>query len=285
MLLKTELKKMFKSNGLKISVLCSLIIVACQTIWFIINVRMVNNYDFQQRLLDTGIKEKGMWFENGILEGWIGCEPFSPYNGMLFMILPLLAILPFGLSFYDEWKSGYCEHIITSRNIKEYIICKITVVFISGGIGAVFPLLLSLIVSACYLPAISTDVLALQSVLNDTYMFSFLYYDYPVFYALVYSLIVFVYGGIFSMLAFMVSRWMNNKFIILSFPLIVHVFLLYFDKIMEPHISKYNFAIFVNPTQNTGTNDLKSLIITTSILLIIIIGTSVLTNIRRETIS
>ena len=87
-----------------------------------------------------------------VFEAWIGGS-VSHMEGMLYyIILPLLAVLPYSASFLQDIKSGYVKQIYTRAERKSYLLAKFSIVFLAGGIAAVIPLLLNFMLCMMSLP-------------------------------------------------------------------------------------------------------------------------------------
>lgn len=264
-----EMKKALKTKGFRIALLAGGLVSVLQSIWVCINILSINNEEYHSTLswktTDNGY---GWWFESGILEGWLGTEIFSPFNQLFFLILPLLAVMPYGISFYREMNSGYAGQIITRCGRKKYLRAKFTAVFVSGGCAAAAPLLFNLVTAACFFPAIGSDSLALQSSVANGDMWSGLFYEQPVLYALFYTGIDFLYGGIFACIALVCSIWVSNWFGAVIFPLIVNCTLYYGMDNLFPRLRPVNPAIFIFPSQIYRTNRFDCIVLVTGMLVL-----------------
>ena len=192
----TEMKKAFRSKGFLVAALSGVLLAVIQTIWAYQNIYQVNMKE-RNHILGLPVTDEhyGSWFQTYIMQGWIGCEYYSSFNQFLFLALPLFAVLPYSISLFSEWKSGYAMQMLVRRGRKQYIISKAAAIFISGGCAAALPLLVSLLLSACYLPAIGIDPISMQNVVGNSMMWSALFFEKPVLYAISYTGIVFLYGG------------------------------------------------------------------------------------------
>lgn len=287
--LKLELYKMFHKKNIKVVILVSLFVIGIQTYSFYVTQRKAVNQTYEYVMnVENGVDEKMDFYENSFIEGWIGCETYTPYSTMLYLIMPLLASMPFAMSQYDEWKNGYASQIITRCGRKRYMNAKYIAVFFSGGIVIAIPLLVSMVVSMCYMPIIKIDPLAMQSKITLNDMFGYIYTYYPVGYVLLYTFIDFLYGGILACMAMLVSGVAKNWFTAMTFPAVLTYFLYY--GVGELSVSKvwlrtYNFSYFIRPNQN-GESSLRQMpfLIITLALLVIEYFIYYIFNIKRETV-
>jgi hypothetical protein len=246
----TEMKKAFRSKGFFVAALAGVLVAVIQTIWAYQNIYQVNMKE-RNHILGLPVTDEhyGSWFQTCIMQGWIGCEYYSSFNQFLFLSLPLFAVLPYSISLYSEWKSGYAMQMLVRRGRKQYITGKALAVFFSGGCAIAAPLLISLLLSACYLPAVGIDPISLQNVVGNSMMWSALFFEKPILYAISYTGIVFVYGGIYAEIPLLCVGWMENRFGTLIFPMLLHCMLFYGVYNLFPKFAAYNPAMFVNPSQ------------------------------------
>lgn len=283
--LKVELKKAFRSKGFIIALAAGIFIVVLQFVWFFRNTYRMNNqlYDYVMGLnyMDSNY---GSWFETMLLEGWMGCECFSAYNNLFFLVFPLLAAVPYGISLCNEWRSGYAGQMLIRCGRKRYLTSKILAVFTSGGTAVAVPLLLSLLMMACFLPAYGSDPIAMQAALGNNNMWAGLFWEQPVLYALCYSLLDFVFGGIFACITLVCSRWLDNRFGAVMFPMLLNCTLYYGGISIFSELSRYNPNAYLNPEQPYGEISFSVLL---PMLAIILVGLAVIyifSNRRRDTI-
>lgn len=282
--LKIEIKKAMKSKGFFLSLLAGFVIAGLQTVWFYRNKYTVNNEQYRY-IVDLNYMDSqyGSWFENRILEGWIGCEAFSAYNQMFFLLMPLLSSMPYGISLLNEWKSGYAGQMIARCGRKRYLSAKFIAVFISGGIAAALPLVLNLLATACYLPIAGVDPLALQSFIWNADMWGKLYYEYPILYALGYICIDFIYGGIFACMTLVCTKWLENRFGAVMFPLMINCACYYGIGSLFITLNKFNFSVFINPAQPAPlTNRFDCILIVTVVLTAALAGVYAFSNRKRD---
>lgn len=278
-----EIKKSMKTKGFLVALCVGLIIAILQCVWFYKNIYSVNQLEMSY-VLNAGVSDKlyGYWFQNGILEGWMGCELYSQYNQLFFMVFPLLASLPYAVSLYREFRSGYTSQMVTRCGRGRYYISKFIAVFISGGLVVMLPLLLNFLISACYLPVIPIDPMSLQAVVTGRDMWGALYYEKPLCYAAAYMGVDFVYGGIFACVSLAVTFLFNNAFSILAFPFILSYFLMYGIDNLAYRFQSYNVADIINPAQVSCSNYVSAFVITTIVSCVVVIITYGLSVRRRD---
>lgn len=280
---KVEVKKALRSKGFRVAVAIGILIAVLQMIWVYRNTYTVNESEYKRVVTLSEVDDGyGSWFEMGLLEGWLGCEVYSPYNQLYFLIFPLLASMTYALSYYNEWQSGYAGQMLVRCGRRNYQNAKFGVVFISGGLAVTIPLLISLVATACYLPAVGVEPLSRQAMVANRDIWSGLYYEAPVLYALCYTAVDFVYGGIFACMTLAGARWFSNRFAAVLFPMVVYCTCWFGLTSMVPDWNLYNVMIHIDPAQDYGTDQLAVLSLITILLLIVIVAVYWLSNHRRD---
>ena len=85
-------------------------------------------------------------------ENWLLYDLSESLHYVYLFIMPLLAVLPFGASYYMDLKSGYVKQLVTRCGSKKYLCAKYGSTFISGGVVVAIPLLLQLMLLALIFP-------------------------------------------------------------------------------------------------------------------------------------
>ena len=78
-----------------------------------------------------------------LLQAWIGTDFQFAYNSLFYVLLPVIACLPYAGSYYWDINSGYDKNILIKVSRKNYIVAKGAAVYISAFAAVVLPLLLS----------------------------------------------------------------------------------------------------------------------------------------------
>lgn len=244
-----ELKRCMKGRGFKAAFLISLILAAGHFTAFCICF-LHNEYggiitDKEAvKLLKAGQSVLGIYPAN-IFEGFIGGEQYTFWNGVYFYLLPIIAVLPFGTSFFEDEDSGYLKNIYIKKKKEIYLVCKFIVTFISGGIAAGLPYVFSFMMNLLYVPAIKPNQLARHNFVNQLNNMSDWYYEKTFLYFGVYLLIIMLCGGVFATLSLCVSFAAKNSLFVMFFPFLFNIS---FDYVaMELKIEKYVPSNIMNP--------------------------------------
>lgn len=148
---------------------------------------------------------------------WMG--KICAENNIYKVIVPLLAVIPYAGSFYADRKRGIVKNICTRGEKKEYMAAKSTAVFISAGIAAVFPFIVSMILTSTVMPVF--NYVWTISPLNEG-LFARLSLHYPILNYFCMMAIMFVFAGLIAGLTLSLSLYADNLFVVLSFPFLLY---------------------------------------------------------------
>lgn len=152
---------------------------------------------------------------------WIGVNSVNLGSGLLNMLWPLLAAIPYGWSYCQEKNCGYDTQITTRASRVRYFLAKFAVCFVGGGIAVAFPLVFDLVVNALILPVCVPDVnTSITPIFNYSFL-SELFYTKPGLYALALIGLRFLWGGAAASLCWLVTPRVRYQFIVMLFPYVV----------------------------------------------------------------
>lgn len=191
--------------------------------------------------------DSGYIYPASLYAMWVGGEWASYASSLLFLLLPLIATLPFSDCVARDKKTGYIYHLLLHQERNTvFLECALTA-FISGFSAAILPFLENFLLCATLYPALPPQA--------STYTFSpslhgFLvnvFYTRPLLYCLVYILLIGVFFGALAVLGMSLGFFLKS-------PIFVHllVFALYFWVYyitMQLGWYSLNPYVFLNPTQ------------------------------------
>lgn len=153
-----------------------------------------------------------------IWDGWIGTNICS-LQRLLFFIMPLVSAMIYAGSYVSDMK-GYINNICTRVGKQDYILAKNIAVFVSGGLVAVIPLILNMLLWMMLLPTSMPNPIDGALSINDLVVFSALFYEAPYIYCIIYIIYVFIFYGLLSCMGIVISMWDSNSFVVRVFPFI-----------------------------------------------------------------
>lgn len=170
-------------------------------------------------------------YPHSVFSSWIGMDDRNPYLAVLMTLFPLLAVLPFGVSYFEDKKKGYIKALCSRAKRRDYLLAKYAAVFLSGGTAVVLPFLFNLLLTAAVLPSLVPVGNGLFK-LCGVAMFADIFFTHPYLYILIYLMMYFVYGGVFASLALACSHLFDFGFFVMLFPFVIY----YGLGMIAPHV-------------------------------------------------
>lgn len=196
-----QLRRLFGGWAFRISCLIEFVLVAAQT-W----------------MNHTPIYEDNWTGPVTLYAHWIGNDIGTFAASLFYDLLPLLAMLPFGIQYLLDKQSGYLKNLMirvpAGAVILSYAVCTV-----AGGFAVVFfPFAVSLLVSALQYPALLPEPITLQYSVSSSDFLSGLFFSHPLVYCLVYSAICALFFSVFALAGMGLSFYFKNIFLSLLFP-------------------------------------------------------------------
>lgn len=236
-LIRIELGRALKNKFFIMSLAIGLFIVLSQIILLIIPVSM--NMD--------AILSKPYVFPSSVYNKWLGMESQTVQAVLYYLLLPILASIPFADSFYTDKKSGYLKNILIRTDKNKYYISKYIAVFLSGGLAFVIPLIISFATTGLFLPYVMPDVFSHTYPIWDYGMWSDIFYSNPLVYTILYFVMDFLFAGVIATLALLASFYVDYKFVVLLSPFLVYLFFYFVTRLFG--FVSYNPTAFLKPDQ------------------------------------
>ena len=167
-----------------------------------------------------------------LYNNWIGMEWTSPLSGFYFFVFPFCAAIPYGLSLYQERRTGYIAQMMLRETRGKYLRNKYVAVFLSGGLVISIPVIVNIMIVAMHFPAYKPDLYC--DIYYSITAFSFgshLFYSIPWLYIVLRVFTIFWYGGIAAVMSMAVTFFSRNRFVILFSPMVFFLVLNYSNKL------------------------------------------------------
>ena len=237
-----EIKRAFNTIGMKLALL-----VGCAlSIWHVITVIMPisegQNYELSANAIDD------LYVPISLFSTWMGNELFPIQSYIFYLILPLLAVLPFGSSFFEDIKSGYIINVCTRVEKKIYFKAKYLAVFLSGGVAVVAPLLLNLVLSSMFMPAFIPDNGTVGTISPTTMAYE-VFFTHPLVYVLMFIVIDFIFAGVMATLALSYTYFTEHRFGVMIVPFVFYFFIYSLTNLID----KTDYSLFF--MLNGGANN------------------------------
>lgn len=198
-IIKSEVKRMF----LSIKFMVVLILGCTISIWFFWQNTILQSIDIPNQPRSAYIS-------------WLGASTYWMQSYWYFLVFPLLAVLPFAGTFFEDKKSGYIKSVLLRSSKKNYFLAKGFVIFLSGGLSVTIPLCVSFILTATRLPLLYPEIYIGFGPRSRILMSMF--YRHPFLYTLGYLIFDFIMGGIFALMAMLLCYQISVKYLALMMP-------------------------------------------------------------------
>lgn len=159
-------------------------------------------------------------------ESWMNISLFPMPSFLFLMVLPILAVLPYGLTYDNDRKSGWIKNIYVRTERQSYMRVKLGLAFSSGMLVVIFPLVLNFLLAMACLPLKNPQLCS--GLMRNRNIWCDLFYQNPMCYVLLFTLLDGVYGGLMSMLAVLLSHSTDYGFLVGIMPFLYHMFLFSF---------------------------------------------------------
>lgn len=212
-----ELKRAFNNKWFLIAAIIQICIVIFHVVLYVIpdknQIGMLLSHYYTNPLDIDGIP--------GVFSEWIAMNT-NGAKEILFVTLPIVAAIPYGASLYLDEKNKYVNNIAIRTNKKNFYISKMATLFISGGVIAVIPMVLSLVINLCVFPVDVPQACTAMYLMSKNVVLSDLFYSHPLIYTMIYILWVFLLVGLLSCSCFVATYVMENRFVIIIIPFIIY---------------------------------------------------------------
>lgn len=214
-LIKTEIKRNFTGRWFWLSVIISGTLV----IWYSID-RIPFCIQSNLMILENSYPDD---FLEISFTNWIGSHNIYLQQNIFYLILPFLATIPFGKSFYEDLNQGLIKNICIRTPKKNYLISKYIVVFLSGGCAVVIPMIFSFMISSAFLPTMLPEVSYVYTNIFPIYKWSDLFFENPFVYTILYGITVFIFSGFFACMSLPITYFSSKSFLPILFPFIIYI--------------------------------------------------------------
>jgi len=231
-MLKIEMNRAFKNRSFYLSLSIGFSIVMAHIIMVVIG-KSENPLKFFGN---------GLTYPYSVFNSWIGGDSTNPYLSAYSTIFPILATMPFGISYLNDLKKGYVKNIYTRTNRINYCVSKYVATFVMAGIAVVIPMIFNLLITSAMVPSLLPVMNGMFSIGGGN-LWSGMFYMHPYIYVLMYLVVYFIYGGVFASLALVGAFFVDNMFLLTLFPFIVY----YGLGLAAPYVYKYALIRSINP--------------------------------------
>ncbi|MCI5760525.1 MAG: hypothetical protein MR218_10825 [Eubacterium sp.] len=207
---KEELRRAFGGMGFKLAVLTGLAIAFSHIVLVQVPLARENHMAKLGLLLYPLLEPYYASFYN------IMMDLMNPEGYVYYLLLPVIATMPFSASFYLDRRSGYKMQVCQRTSQSQYLNAKYLACFLSGGAAVAIPLVVNYLFALMILPNIMPSAAMGTNTLSAQILFSNVYFIRPELYLLLYLAIDFLMGGLYACFGLFLSFFIRNAFVIWS---------------------------------------------------------------------
>ncbi len=233
-LYKTELKKAILN---KYFAICLLI---CSGICIYSAISSISGYFRDLNYSETfsslyGYTENPALACSSLFNNWVGADWNAFTSSLLFLLMPLIASIPYSWSFASEKKSGYLNNIFTRVKRITYLKAKLFATFTTGFLCLFIPIVLNIMTVSSFIPAAKPNVFwDIHYNAPVTSVFSEMFYETPVFFIIFKTVLISFFGGCYSITGLATGSIIRNKFVAVSFPFVFALLFNYISNVFLP---------------------------------------------------
>lgn len=190
-------------------------------------------------------KTDSLYYPITVFSSWIGGNSYTLQQYIYFILFPVLAVIPFGASYYEDKRSGEYKNIITRIESGKYLFAKFVAVFFSAGFAAVFPLVLNLLMTAVTVPSLLPQPVTYRYGIDNLTEGYQLFFQHPYVYLLICLLFDFIFAGIIAGIALGASSFAKNICFVWIAPFVTAIFLMVVFSM--GNMSEYAPVYYLNP--------------------------------------
>ena len=242
-LLQIELKKAFSNKLFWVTLVLGLLIVSLSAYKDIIGYLSIKAREQLQNEISAVGDSNPLNAMYTLYNKWIGADYIAPMTSLYYILLPLLASLAYGWSYFTEKKSGYVKNVVTRIDKKKYYLAKYLAVFLAGGAVVAIPLLVNVLAVACVVPAYQPDMFYEMYYVMDYHYMIRLFFSMPVLYVAYVLVLDFVFAGLIATLSLALTFFVNNRFAVVLLPMLFFMWVQYMQDLARqtfPFISPFS---------------------------------------------
>lgn len=146
-------------------------------------------------------------------------DAFTPSTNLFFLLLPLLAVIPYSWSLLSERASGYAAQIIARSGRVKYFVSKSLAAFLSGGVVVTLPIVFNLIACMCFAPFCTPDVAGVSIFgVYERSLWSWFFYNSPILFCFLRIVLISLFSGLWASFVMSLSALIKRRVPLLILP-------------------------------------------------------------------
>ena len=162
---------------------------------------------------------------------WMFFDDSNFIRYIYLFVMPILVVIPYGTSYYSDYRSGYNKQMVTRVSIKCYHKAKYFANFISAALIFLAPAFINIVMTSWIYPLHKPSPFVAN--MYEYMLFYKLFYDVP--YVYIFGCIVYycIISGLVASIALLVSKYIENYFSIIITPFVLAFVAMFVDRILN----------------------------------------------------
>ncbi len=225
--MKNEMKRLFFSKGMLVAILLGMGVVLWHQVMYV---------------WKPGFGQEGDLCMETVYYNWIGGDCSCLQTFLFYFMIPILAVLPTGCSYFDDIQSEYVYQYKFRGAQDEYLKGKVCATFLTGMIVTALPLISSFLMTAMKFPLLYPE--PIKGLGPGLYSFdNALYYGHPLVHVILFICIAAIFSGGMAVFALTAAFIFNHKFSVMITPFVIFYFLFSMDQILGNHDYSPNYFL------------------------------------------
>lgn len=216
-ILKIEISRAFRTKGMLFSLIGGCVLSVLHIIQYQIPAH--------QTLLQRAFETAPIWTPSNVAGTWIAGNGYNLEGFAYFLVVPILAMLPYGVSYFSDQEQGFLKNIYMRVKRRDYLKAKYIATFLSGGFAVTVPLLINVLCCMCLVPNLLPSTILPQNGICAVHVWNEIYFSHPLLYITIFLLIDFCFGGIFACVTLAASFLSDYKMVVAICPFFLQLLL------------------------------------------------------------
>jgi hypothetical protein len=182
-----------------------------------------------------------------LYQTWLGAG--RPESQIFFLVLPLLAALPYGASLLEDRSSGYVTGIVTRAARVRYYAAKAAAVFLTAAVAVTLPLLIDFGLTALFFPALPPEATTGDFPLTAATWGGDLFVSHPLAYVFLSLGLLFLWAGLIGLTTVPLSYLVRNRILVVLVPFVVILFVEFLTHSLPGNAYQWSPLSFLSPSQ------------------------------------
>ena len=216
-ILKIEIYRAFRTKGMLFSFIGGCVLSVLHIIQYQIPAH--------QTLLQRAFEDAPIWTPPNVAGTWMAGNGYNLEGFAYFLVVPILAMLPYGVSYFSDQEQGVLKNIYMRVKRREYLKAKYIATFLSGGFAVTIPLFINVLCCMCLVPNLLPSTILPQNGICAVHVWNEIYFSHPLLYIAIFLLIDFCFGGIFACVTLAASFLSDYKMVVAICPFFLQLLL------------------------------------------------------------